>query len=412
MGRHPDAPAIMCSYGATLATKHSREVQEAVASREFSEVFGAGIGLHPKQRSVYDWRLQGRRGGLVASGVGGAITGRGALLGIVDDPFKNWQEAYSKRIRDSVWSWWESTFLTRIWERGRIVIMTTRWHEDDLVGRLLAREPDRWHVLNYPAINEDDQVYQLKGAQPDSLGRSPGEALAPSRFSREYLEERRRTLGHLVWAALYQQRPTADTGGVFKTEMLGVVEGIDERFLGRRVRAWDLATTPEGAAPDPDYTVGVYLAELIGHQYAWAIVDVRRGQWSSAGVDAQVLGTAKLDGHGVHIRFEEEPGSAGRGRVDALTRQLAGYVVARNRPTGSKLTRALPFAAQVEAGAVCMVRGPWNHELVAELDAFRGDDTGHDDQVDATCSGFEYLTANATPAAAGGKKADPSVVGG
>ncbi|NOZ79346.1 MAG: phage terminase large subunit [Acidobacteria bacterium] len=401
MGHHPDQPIIMASYGSSLSTKHSREVQEAVDSPAFREVFGDGIELHPKQRSVFDWRLRGRRGGLVASGVGGAITGRGALLGIIDDPFKNWQEAYSARIRDNVWTWYESTFLTRIWERGRVVIMTTRWHEDDLVGRLLKAEPDRWVVLNYPALNEDDKgkaLAELPGWRPDSLGRRPGEALAPSRFSREYLERRRDAMGPLVWAALFQQRPTTGTGGVFPTEKLGIIDVLDESKVARRVRAWDLATTPEGTAPDPDYTVGVYMVELTEGPCRWAVVDVQRGRWSSTGVDSTVVRTAQRDGRGVHVRFEEEPGSAGRARVDSLTRALAGFAVSRNRPTGSKLVRALPMASQMGAGHVAIVRAPWNHAFIAEL---RGDDSGHDDQVDAACAAFEYLAGGSTPVAVG-----------
>src|SRR5439155_1770276 len=145
-----------------------------------------GIRTRRDSRAVNHWQLDGHRGGLLATGVGGPITGHGGLLGIVDDPHENWEQAQSATIREKIWEWYRTTFRTRIWEGGAIVLIQTRWHEDDLAGRRLAEWRGEWTVLRLPALAETQAERDYHNARlglpvgvPDPLGRMPGEPLCP-----------------------------------------------------------------------------------------------------------------------------------------------------------------------------------------------------------------------------------------
>ena len=136
LGRRPDDPVILTSYAGALAVRHSRDARAIVEGPEFADLF-PDITTDPASRAVDYWRIAGRRGYLLASGVAGPMTGSGAALGIIDDPFANWAEAHSPVARDRVYDWYRGAFRTRVWERGAIILVMTRWHEDDLAGRLL-----------------------------------------------------------------------------------------------------------------------------------------------------------------------------------------------------------------------------------------------------------------------------------
>jgi len=241
LGHRPNEPVILASYGASLAENKSRQAREIVESAEYQELF-PGITTRRDSRAVNHWQLAApHRGSMLAVGVGGPITGHGAMLGIIDDPFENWEQAQSQTIRDKVWEWWRTTFRTRIWEGGAIVLIMTRWHEDDLAGRLLQEQADRWVVLRLPALaetqeerDENDRRLGLPTGQPDPLGREPGEPLCPKRFSRSALEELRRDVGPVAWAAEYQGVPRAPEGNRFKRHWFPIVDAAPA--MARRVR--------------------------------------------------------------------------------------------------------------------------------------------------------------------------------
>src|SRR5262249_51902761 len=153
LGQRPEDPVILASYAASLAESKSRQARHVVESPEYALLFPA-IRTRRDSRAIAHWELDGHKGGLLAAGVGGPITGHGARLGIIDDPVENWQEAQSQTVRDTCWDWWRTTFRTRIWEGGAIVLIMTRWHEDDLAGRLLAEQAAEWTVLRLPALAE------------------------------------------------------------------------------------------------------------------------------------------------------------------------------------------------------------------------------------------------------------------
>ncbi len=196
LGREPKRQIIGASYNSDLATDFGRNVRNIVAEREFAEVFPE-VSLAPDSRAAN--RLNTNHGGAyVAAGVGTAVTGRGADIALIDDPFKDREEADSERRRDLVWDWYRSTLFTRLTPGGAIVLIQTRWHEDDLAGRLLAHDGAQWEVLELPAID------------------AAGEALWPKWYDLPTLERIRRTIGPREWSALYQQRPAPDEGTYFQ----------------------------------------------------------------------------------------------------------------------------------------------------------------------------------------------------
>jgi predicted phage terminase large subunit-like protein len=401
LGRRPDDPIILTSYAASLAESKSRQARQVVESPEFADLF-PGIVTRRDSRAVDHWELDGRRGGMLAAGVGGPITGHGGLLGIIDDPFENWEQSQSQTIREKVWEWYRTTFRTRIREGGSIVVIATRWHEDDLAGRLLREQRGEWRVLRLPALAETQQERDdanrrlgLPLGAADPLGRAPGEPLCPTRFSRPALEQLRRDVGSQAWASQYQGCPRAPEGNFFKRHWLPIVDAPPAQ--ASYCRGWDKAST-EGAG---DYTAGVLLART--PEGVYYVVDVVRGQWLPGKRNAVMRQAAELDrqryGEGVRIVVEQEGGSGGKESAMATVGDLAGYAVRTARSTGSKEVRAEPFAVQCEVGNVRLVRGAWNADFVEELCDFPNG--SHDDQVDAAAAAFNALALYRTPTVPG-----------
>jgi len=395
LGKRPNDPVILTSYGASLAERHSAEARTCVESDEYAAVFPA-VETRKDSRAKNFWRIAGKRGGMLAVGVGGPITGHGAYLGIIDDPFENWEMAQSLHERNRVWDWWRGTFRTRIWEHGAIILVCTRWHEDDLAGRLLSEQGDKWTILRLPAIAETqperDESHALIGLPsglPDPLHRTPGTALCPQRFSIGALHELKRDVGGVVWYAQYQATPRQPEGNKFKRAWFTQV--VDEVPVGaQRIRYWDKA----GSEGSGDYTAGVLLALWHGRYY---VEDVIRGQWSDLTREATLRATAEMDGTAVPIWIEQEAGSGGKDSAVATIRNLAGFTVHKEVPSGDKSLRAGPFAAQCEALNVVLKRGPWNAAYIGELCAFPHGT--HDDQVDASSGAFNKLALGVTQTA-------------
>jgi predicted phage terminase large subunit-like protein len=198
LGRNPKRQIIAASYNSDLANDFGRNVRNIVDEPEFRQVFPA-VALATDSHAAN--RMNTNHGGAyVAAGVGTAVTGRGAHIALIDDPFKDREEADSERRRDLVWDWYRSTLFTRLMPGGAIVLIQTRWHEDDLAGRLLESEADQWEVLELPAIDKD------------------GQALWPEWYDIAALERIKATIGAREWSALYQQQPQPDEGTFFQRE--------------------------------------------------------------------------------------------------------------------------------------------------------------------------------------------------
>jgi len=405
LGKRPDDPVILSSYGASLAERHSAEARSCVESEAYAEIF-RNVKTRQDSRAKQLWRIAGKRGGMLAVGVGGPVTGHGASLGIIDDPFENWKQAQSLTVRNQVWDWWRGTFRTRIWENGAIILVMTRWHEDDLAGRLLSEQGERWTILRLPAVAESqperDESHALVGLPPglpDPLGRQAGEALCPQRFSAEALGEIRRDVGGVVWYAEYEATPRQPEGNKFKRQWFQIVNEIPSG--ARRIRYWDKAGT-EGAG---NFTTGLLMAE---YQSRYYVEDVVCGQWSDLARDQTMRLTAELDGINVEIWAEQEPGSGGKDSANATLRNLAGFTVHVEVASGSKEVRAGPFAAQCEALNMFLKRASWNAAYINELCAFPNGT--NDDQVDASSGAFSKLAFGGGRAASAPGRVVQSVV--
>lgn len=375
----PALRVIVGCYNSLLAEKFSR--QSLRLAREH------GPALNPERQAVHDWETAAG-GGLRAVGVGAGITGQGGNLIVIDDPVKSREEANSLAYRERVWDWYREDLYTRLEPGGAVVLIQTRWHEDDLAGRVLTSQTaGEWTVLSLPAEAEVG----------DPLGRAPGEPLCPARFDAAALADIRATLGSWAYSALYQQRPLPAGGGMFKREWLPIVEAAPAQ--GARVRYWDKA----GSQGDGDYTVGVRMCRTAAGLYF--VEDVVRGQWSAYERSQIERQTAKLDGPAVAIWLEQEPGSGGKESAQASIRNLAGFNVRAEPVTGAKDVRAAPFAAQCEAGNVRLVRGPWNASYIDELLTFPSG--AHDDQVDASSGAFNKLAGGGTGVSAVISPRDP-----
>ncbi|MFJ7990260.1 terminase large subunit domain-containing protein [Streptomyces sp. NPDC096351] len=210
LARHPDHRIMIASYGADLAEEHSRWIRDAI------NTYGPqlGIALHAGSKAAGRFDLAdpvtGDRleGGLVAAGVGGGLTGKGAHVALVDDPIKDAADAESPTMRRRLWDWWTAVLNTRMEPAGSIIVIQTRWHEQDLAGRILeGQDTSDWITLDLPAICDSED---------DPLGRPIGAALWPKRYGRRALEAIRRAVGERVWWSLYQQKPRPLEGGVWK----------------------------------------------------------------------------------------------------------------------------------------------------------------------------------------------------
>jgi hypothetical protein len=201
--KYPDQRVMISSYSSDLADEHGRWIRDAI------ETWGdtLGIRLRPGSKAANRFDLAGHEGGLVAAGIGGGLTGKGATIALVDDPVKDMADADSPTMRKRVWDWWQSVLQTRMEPNGAICVIQTRWHEDDLAGRIIAdAEENEWHVIDLPALADRPD---------DPLGRAIGEPLWPERFDAAHHAKTRKRVGERVWAALYQQKPRPPEGGVW-----------------------------------------------------------------------------------------------------------------------------------------------------------------------------------------------------
>ena len=359
----PTLTVIVGAYNKLLADNFSRKARRIARDR---------LQLDNEHKAAEEWQTM--QGGIFrAVGVGTGVIGKGARLIVIDDPVKSREEANSQAYRDRLWNWYRDDLYTRLEPGGAIVLIQTRWHEDDLAGRILASEDaTSWTVVTLPALAEDN----------DPLGRQPGAALWPARYDEADLERIRTVLGTQSFTALYQQRPTALEGGLFKRGWFDIVGAAPNDAA--RVRYWDKAGTESSSA---DYSAGVLMArDSDGVFYVESII---RGRWSALDRERVIRQTAEMDGRAVTIWVEQEPGSGGKESAEATIRSLAGWSVYAERVTGDKLTRTQPFAAQCEARNVKLVRGDWNVAFLDELTIFPNG--RHDDQVDAASAAFAKL---------------------
>ncbi len=383
---------MLASYEADFAASWGRRVRNILQEHE-SEL---DVRVAKDSSAADRWETT-EGGGMMTAGVDGAFTGKGANCLLIDDPIKNAEKANSPLEREKVWNFYRSTAYTRLEPDGIVILIQTRWHSDDLAGRLIDHdrqadlldgevETEQFDVLNLPAIAED----------LDLLGRRPGQALWPERYNEQRLAEIRHTLGTYFWSALYQQHPVPPDGGglMFRAEWFPI---LDEEPPGYRwLRWWDRAATDPDPIKknDPDWTVGVKLG--LGPQRQLCVGDAVRMRGSPGAVKAKMLETAQRDGPGVFVCGAQDPASAGLSEVHSLKQLLKGYRCDFFPETGDKVVRAGLISAESEPkvgekyGNVSVVKGAWNDAFFEVLRKFptKGE---HDDDVDALSGAYSVI---------------------
>lgn len=398
MGQDPNLSIIATSYAADLASRMNRDVQRIIDSPAYRRIF-PGTSLWGKNvRTVADgsfmrnsdlFEVVNAKGSYRSAGVGGGITGMGGDILIIDDPIKDAEQANSPVYRGKVWEWFTSTLYTRRMPGGGVLIILTRWHEDDLAGRLLdaaARgEGERYRIVNFPAVAEQDEFSALDGRQL----RKEGEPLHPERYNLAELDKIKMAVGSRVWASLYQQRPAAAEGAIFKREWWKWVtpttddpaQLIKDLGINRVAQFWDTSfKTGEGN----DYSVCCTIGETPDR---YIVLDVWRKKVEFPELKRAVPAQA-AKWRPTTVLVEDK--ASGQSLVQELKRdtRLPIIPVPVDR---DKVARANAVTPLIEAGKVYLLEGaPWVSDFVDELATFNNG--AHDDQVDAFDGALEYLS--------------------
>jgi predicted phage terminase large subunit-like protein len=379
LGHDPTQRIICVSHTEDLARKFSIDRRAVAQHSWYQHLFPTMRLVGPKPRDLE--LITTRRGGCLATGVGGGILGRGADIIVVDDPIKA-LDALSKPERRRVTEFYDNTLITRFNDKrsGAVVIIMQRLHQDDLVGYLLDR--DEWEVISLPAIASSDTVHQLSADPNDVHRRSVGDLLHPIREPREILEQIRRAQGSLNFEAQYQQQPVPAGGNVIKREWLRFYSDNErpDRF-DRIVISWDTASTLGEAN---DYSVGTVWGSA-GLDYY--LLDVYRARVEVPELRRAII---ELNRHWGPNAVVIERTELGRALLHDLRRTEAIRPVLMPA-FYDKEARLLAQSARFEAGQVHLPdEAPWLAVYMDELLAFPNG--RHDDQVDSTSQALRWLT--------------------
>jgi predicted phage terminase large subunit-like protein len=216
----PNDTIIFTAYEGGFAMQWGASARDLIVNEDW-----LGLKVDPDNSSKSYWKLKGFKGGMHSIGIGGALTGKGADLLIIDDIIKNPVQALSKHVRDMHWDWYRAVARTRLNSGGKIIICFTRWHEDDLAGRILKESQEDWTVLALPAVAEKDEYFD------NQLFRKTGEALWPEKYDINALLKTKNTIHSFWWNALYQQNPTPLEGSLFKREHFKYYQEAEREYL-------------------------------------------------------------------------------------------------------------------------------------------------------------------------------------
>jgi predicted phage terminase large subunit-like protein len=392
LGNYPHLEFINTSYAQSLQMDFSRKIQELVKTPDFQLLFGS-LGVTKKNEAVERWSLydfdKDKRtgGGVLAAGVGGPITGRGAHVFLIDDPVKNREEAESQVIRETAKSWYSSTAYTRLAPGAGILVIQTRWHDDDLSGWLLEamreaekemiesedgewpEDADRWRCVDFPAIATSDEKYRLKG-----------DPLHPDRYDLKALRKIKRTLAPRDWAALYQQNPQVEEGAYFQKKHIRYYKGVVDEASLDIFCAGDLAISKKDQA---DWSV--FIVAGLAEDGQIYMLEEYRGRWGSNDIINKIFE--------IHKRYKPKYFGLEKGQISLTLDDFFLYRQAEEGnydlhieelPPGKqdKELRARSIQGLMEHGKVLWPEGAlWVDDFINELLRFP---TGvKDDRVDA-----------------------------
>ena len=382
--RYPWKKVGLASYEAQYASEWGGKAKDTINDNADE----LGLQLRQDTKAKGRWNLRGYGGGMFTAGVGGPFTGRGFDLIVIDDPIKNDQEALSDVYRRRNWNWYRSVVRTRLAPGGSIIVVMTRWHEQDLAGALLGNppeeegeeaileadvEPDAWECINLPALAEDK----------DPLGRKPGEALWPERYDETALKKSRLAAGPFWWTSQYRGKPQPEGGGIIKTGWFRSYEDEDlPNTFSRVVQIWDTAQKEKqrhdrsacltiGQANNPRryYLLDLYVARLIYPD----LVRAAEAQYDKWNPD--------------HVIIEDK--SSGISLIQQFRRDTK-IPIRAIKAVDDKVTRAHTTTGIMEAGQVLIPRhASWLADFLKEIGDFP---TGaHDDIVDVLVHGLRFL---------------------
>lgn len=372
LGRFPDRYIIHCTYADDLALDFGSKVKNKLLDPTHQELFPA---CSIKGQSQSQAKITTSAGGAYfAVGVGGAITGRGAHLLLIDDPIKGRAEADSETIRRKLKDWYRSVAYTRLMPKGAVVIIQTRWHYDDLAGYLLEEErknpkTDKWKIIDLKAIAEEDDI----------LGRDKGEALWPSDFPIEDLEKIKETLGTREFSSLYQQRPVSDENAVLKVEWFGRYNQLPtDAYM--RIHSWDTAIKDE-ETNDPSAFHSWYMNEK-----GYYLADRMSMRLQFPDLLRMVINLYERDKPNAVLIEDKGSGQ----QLIQILQTTTRIPVIGIQANVSKVFRAQAVSATIESGCVYLPESAdWLYDVEAQIAQFPAG--AHDDDVDCMTQALMWL---------------------
>ena len=379
-GQQPNKKIVSASYADSLASSMNRDVQRIMESSEYKFLFPQSrLGSEDSSttgavRNTSMFEIPGKGGIYKSVGLGSGLTGHGADVLLIDDPIKDQQEADSFVYRERAWNWYQSTAYTRLEKNGQVLITMTRWHEDDLAGRLLKQakgdpNADQWEIIDFPALRED----MLNPLDPREIG----EPLWPEKYSKERLTAMKKAVGSRVWNSLYQQKPTEQKGALIKRDQFKFYRSLpaDALKYGDWLASWDMAFKETKKS---DYVVGQIWVKFEARKY---LVDQVRDRMDfNKTIDA----VKSLTGKHPHVYKKLVENKAnGPAVISALSAKIEGLIGVE--ANDSKVARVNAVSPEFEAGDVWFpdpLYNPWVHDYIEELVTFPNG--ANDDQVDAT----------------------------
>lgn len=413
LGRHPEWPAMFCSYAEDLCTRCNGKMQRYFLDPRYQLIFpklfvkgSIPEGLEVVNRAElllntdaiilakyripigHDNFMEVGGGSFRSPTVAGQATGFGYMLGAIDDPIKGRAEANSSVIRNKVWDWLTETFLSRKADQAGLLMTVTRWHKDDPAARFLDKYPET-RIISFPAIAAKNEY--LRRGNERVLLRKKGDPLFPEHKSLDFLKKQKRGLTQAGWEAIYQQSPFIQGGGEFPIENFGPIPSFNRSEIQKSVRYWDKAGTEDGGK----YTAGVLMHKLRDGTYI--IEHGLEGQWGALKRERNIKQTAINDGKKVIVYVEQEPGSGGKESAEATVRMLAGWKAYADKVSDSKEARGEPYAAAVQNGDVkCIIpKDPsnnWFRSFVEQHEVWPNGPLK--DWVDAAAGAFNKLAAS------------------
>lgn len=375
----PHTRFIGASHEEGLAIRDNRKMRNLVSSEWFQRLWPTPLVHDQNQKTYYENTSSGFRQACAVK----SMTGRRGDRVAWDDPHSA-EAALSDAHRETALRVFQETLPTRLNnpDRSAIVVVMQRLHESDVSGFILENDLGYEHLCLPMEFEESRRCITSIGFKDPRL--NEGDLLFPGRFPAEVVERDKRVMGEYAVAGQFQQRPAPRGGGMFAWQNLNIIKvAPSSDQITKIIRYWDKA----GSEGSGCYTAGVLMAKLRSGRFV--VLSVVRGQWGATNREKVIRQTADIDGRSVEIWIEQEPGSGGKESAESTVKNLAGYIIRSERPTGDKAVRAEPYAIQVEAGNVDVVDSEWTREFIDEHKTFPF--SKYKDQIDSASGAFNKL---------------------